>query len=55
MDLVDVVFVPRFANRVAHWLAFVEKCAILLKDWSSNLRWEFVEILHADFDVVGIR
>lgn len=54
MNSIFSAYVLRSANRVAHWLALAEKRASLPKDWVSRLPQEFLDVLRADFDVVGV-
>lgn len=52
-EVIDA-FASRFANRTAHWLAFHEKNAIILKDRFSNIPLELSNILLSDFEASGI-
>ena len=53
-EVIEFAFASRSANRVAHWLVFHEKNAILLKDWFSNIPLELSNILLSDFEAAGI-
>ena len=53
-EFINISWVPRSANKAAHWIAYAEKCALLPKDWPSSPPKDLTDMLLLDFDRVGV-
>lgn len=54
LEFIEISWLPRSATKITHWIAYVEKHALLPKDWPSSPLKGVINILLLHFDRIGV-